>query len=175
MIAYALERAAALREAGDLAGEAGLLRSLEAIDPEDRSALANARLDLGTRFLQSIEESEETSPQRFQLGVQATQAATQALESLGTIRFYSALFILARYIELGESDPRGIYARITRDLANLPLEFDDDDPQLRDFMRGRAYLELARLEDDLGNAERSAEWLEAGRELIEASGLTKQH
>ena len=175
MIGYALERAATLREAGDLAGEAALLRSLEAIEPADRSALANARLDLGTVLLQNIEESEETSQQRFELGVEATQAATRALEGLGTIRFYSALFILARYLELGKTDPRGIYARITRDLANLPLQLEDDDPQVRDFMRGRAFLELARLEEDLGNTERSAEWFEAGRELIDASGLTKQH
>jgi hypothetical protein len=59
--------------------------------------------------------TEETDP--LSLAMRSLDEAARLYESLDSVDFYACLLAIGRALAAAEEDPRGLYARVTRDLV----------------------------------------------------------
>ena len=114
VLSSALRRQGSWHDAEEAANAAVELAE-ELSDPRLR---ASSKLELGTLMLLAFEEERslrEADP--LAAAMSNLDAAAHLYQSLGSIELYACLLAIGRALSICDDDPRGIYARITRDLV----------------------------------------------------------
>jgi hypothetical protein len=140
----------------------------------NQRAIAGAKLELGTLMLLAFEDHESVAePDPLSVAITNLDAAAQLYQSLDSIDFYACLLAIGRVLEITKDDPRGLYARITKDLvAEKWVTASRQWPEVAkrvDYLRGRAFFELGSAELDRGNTALAADRFEAAQTLLTAS------